>query len=157
MNDASSRDEVPPATEPEVSQRSAKRLKIDEIPDSESDDDENFEALGGTDLDLDEALDTDNGRPTDFENSLPASQPDAETMEEYERFKLSQSQDKDGSSGAPAPSQHPLWARGRSSIYVDAFNLALDTVLEEESHLFDDREREIFLQWRALDYQAQFM
>ena len=47
--------------------------------------------------------------------------------------------------------------RGRSSIYVDAFNLALETVLEEESHLFNEPELAVFDNWKALDYEAQYL
>lgn len=49
------------------------------------------------------------------------------------------------------------WVRGKSSIYVDAFNLALDTVLEDETHLFDGKEMAVFDQWRGLDYEAQYL
>ncbi|KAL2756801.1 hypothetical protein ACRALDRAFT_1075618 [Sodiomyces alcalophilus JCM 7366] len=49
------------------------------------------------------------------------------------------------------------WVRGRSSIYVDAFNHALDTVLEDESHLFDAKEHVVFDQWRQLDYESQYL
>jgi Fanconi-associated nuclease 1 len=49
------------------------------------------------------------------------------------------------------------WIKGQSSIYVDAFNLALDTVLEDESHLFDERERRVFDEWKGLDYQSQYL
>lgn len=45
----------------------------------------------------------------------------------------------------------------RSSIYVDAFNLALDTVLDEEGYLFDEREHEVFGRYRKLDYEAQYL
>ncbi|CAK7271917.1 hypothetical protein SEPCBS119000_004852 [Sporothrix epigloea] len=45
----------------------------------------------------------------------------------------------------------------RSSIYVDAFNIALDTVLEQEGHLFSEKERAVFSAWRGLDYEAQYL
>ena len=45
----------------------------------------------------------------------------------------------------------------RSSIYVDAFNLALETVLDDESHLFDEPEMVIFENWRKLDYESQYL
>ncbi|KAF3906227.1 hypothetical protein ABW20_dc0101794 [Dactylellina cionopaga] len=45
----------------------------------------------------------------------------------------------------------------KSSIYVDAFNLALDTVLEDESYLFDESEHEIFKKYRDLDYESQYL
>lgn len=50
-----------------------------------------------------------------------------------------------------------LWVKGQRSIYVDAFNLALDTVLEDEAHLFNERERHVFDQWKALDYESQYL
>lgn len=40
---------------------------------------------------------------------------------------------------------------------MDAFNLALDTVLEEESHLFDEAETKVFEDWKALSYEAQYL
>ena len=49
------------------------------------------------------------------------------------------------------------WQKGRSSIYVDAFNLALETVLEEEAHLFDEAEREVFRHWQELPYESQYL
>jgi Fanconi-associated nuclease 1 len=49
------------------------------------------------------------------------------------------------------------WTKGKSSIYVDAFNLALETVLEDERHLFDEKEIEVFKQWRELEYEAQYL
>lgn len=44
-----------------------------------------------------------------------------------------------------------------SSLYTDAFNLALDTVLEEESHLFSEEEAEVFAKYRSLPYEAQYL
>jgi Fanconi-associated nuclease 1 len=40
---------------------------------------------------------------------------------------------------------------------VDAFNLALETVLDEEAHLFDEAEMEVFRKWRELDYESQYL
>ncbi|KAH6628028.1 VRR-NUC domain-containing protein [Chaetomium tenue] len=77
---------------------------------------------------------------TAFENSLPAVATDKEAIEEYETLRASQaSQDETENASARADARQ--WVRGKSSIYVDAFNLALDTVLEDESHLFDVEER----------------
>lgn len=45
----------------------------------------------------------------------------------------------------------------RSSIYVDAFNIALDTVLEQEEHLFNEKEKAVFAAWRGLHYEAQYL
>ncbi|KAM0670683.1 hypothetical protein ACQRIU_001078 [Beauveria bassiana] len=92
-------------------------------------------------------------RSTDVENALPVTQPDEAALEAYEQYKLSQASDKE-----EAPDdKKPLWTKGRSSIYVDAFNLALDTVLEDESRLFDKRELSVFSQWKSLDYEAQYL
>lgn len=92
-------------------------------------------------------------RPTDVENALPPAD-DEEAIHEYEAFKLSQS-------SAPGDAHNedtkPKWVRGQSSIYVDAFNLALETVLDEESGLFDARELNVFQQWKNLSYEAQFL
>ncbi|RKF63083.1 Fanconi-associated nuclease 1-like protein [Erysiphe neolycopersici] len=49
------------------------------------------------------------------------------------------------------------WTKGRSSIYVDAFNLALETVLQDEGHLFNSKELVVFVNWRRLDYEAQYL
>jgi Fanconi-associated nuclease 1 len=49
------------------------------------------------------------------------------------------------------------WVRGKSSIYVDAFNLALDTVLEDEAHLFNEKEKAVFDEWRKLSYESQYL
>lgn len=131
--------------------RAAKRPKVEEIANSASEDeDDDTQDLTGV-------LRGENTKSTEFENALPATQSDVEAAEEYESFKLSQEQAKQPDGDANEESARPRWIKGRSSIYVDAFNIALDTVLEEESHLFDAREKQVFDQWRQLDYQAQFM
>ncbi|OAA49884.1 coiled-coil domain-containing protein MTMR15 [Beauveria brongniartii RCEF 3172] len=92
-------------------------------------------------------------RSTDVENALPVTQPDEAALEAYEQYKSSQASVKE-----EAPDyKKSLWTKGRSSIYVDAFNLALDTVLEDESRLFDKRELSVFSQWKALEYEAQYL
>ncbi|KAF4962300.1 hypothetical protein FSARC_9610 [Fusarium sarcochroum] len=102
-----------------------------------------------------EDQDEGNSRPTDIESALPPAAEGKEAIEEYEAMKSSQAtaEDDDGTT----EKTKPLWIKGRSSIYVDAFNLALDTVLEEESHLFDEKESEVFKQWRDLNYEAQYL
>ncbi|KAM3449496.1 hypothetical protein MY3296_006888 [Beauveria thailandica] len=90
---------------------------------------------------------------TDVENALPVTQPDKAALAAYEQYKSSQASVKE-----EAPDyKKPLWTKGRSSIYVDAFNLALDTVLEDESRLFDKRELGVFSQWKTLEYEAQYL
>ncbi|KAF2459758.1 VRR-NUC domain-containing protein, partial [Lineolata rhizophorae] len=46
---------------------------------------------------------------------------------------------------------------GRRSVYVDAFEHALSTVLDDEGHLFDDAERTVFAAWRGLGYGARYL
>lgn len=91
---------------------------------------------------------------TDLESALPPVSTDAEAIEEYEAFKASQEEDK---ADTEERLRDRTWIRGKSSIYVDAFNLALDTVLDEESHLFDEAEMEVFRIWRSLNYEAQYL
>ncbi|KAJ8124697.1 hypothetical protein O1611_g8943 [Lasiodiplodia mahajangana] len=93
-------------------------------------------------------------RPTAIESSLPEIKPDEQAIEEYHNFKASQENDS-GSASSRLDSR--AWVRGKSSLYVDAFNLALDTVLSEEAHLFDAKENRVFEEWRSLSYEAQFL
>lgn len=99
---------------------------------------------------------------TTFEKCLPAMSTYVEAIEEYEEMRasqLSKSSQPDLKSPVTATSRMETrqWVRGRSSIYVDAFNLALDTVLEDEAHLFDSKERRVFDDWRSLAYEAQYL
>jgi Fanconi-associated nuclease 1 len=88
---------------------------------------------------------------TDLETSLPAIKTDEDAIEEYETSK------NDTEPGLHVRLRDGVWQKGKSSIYVDAFNLALETVLDEESHLFDETEMEIFRQWRELSYESQYL
>lgn len=87
-----------------------------------------------------------------FESALPETRSD-EAIKEYEKTYGSQII-RTPSDGTP---RNGAWVKGRSSIYVDAFNLALDTVLEDEAHLFDERERYVFDEWKALDDDSQYL
>lgn len=143
-----------------ATERPSKRVKQEEIRNSESDDSEesSYENENDHDFAGESGLGGEErghrGRVTDFENALPPTQNEEDAIKEYEAFKSSQaSAHKDDTT----EKTHPLWIKGRSSIYVDAFNLALDTVLEEESHLFDESETEVFRQWRELEYEAQYL
>ncbi|KAF2186879.1 hypothetical protein K469DRAFT_571041 [Zopfia rhizophila CBS 207.26] len=117
------------------------RLGAREIPDSEDEGDEDIEQLAPA-------------QKTDLESALPPVKTDAEAIEEYEAFKASQ---HEGEEGAEGTLKDRKWVRGKTSIYVDAFDLTLNTVLEEESHLFDEAEMEVFKQWRDLNYEAQYL
>jgi Fanconi-associated nuclease 1 len=92
-------------------------------------------------------------RPTDLEIALPQVSTDQEAIAEYEEFRASQN----GTEAISTRLDGRDWVKGKSSIYVDAFNLALETVLEEESHLFDEAERALFEYWKTLSYEAQYL
>ncbi|KAJ9192329.1 hypothetical protein DTO021D3_8798 [Paecilomyces variotii] len=89
---------------------------------------------------------------TELETSLPEIATDKAAIEKYEA-----SQAQDGELGLRQRFGERKWLKGKSSIYVDAFNLALETVLEEEAHLFDEAEMEVFNQWKELSYEAQYL
>ncbi|OCK81230.1 hypothetical protein K432DRAFT_326684 [Lepidopterella palustris CBS 459.81] len=127
------------ASDPESAPQSLK-IGLREIPDSEAEDDDEDFQLPVT------------ARQTDLESALPPVKTDKEAVEEYEAFKASQD-----SSRAEGRLSDRKWAKGKSSIYMDAFNLALETVLDEESHLFDEAEMAVFGQWRELSYEAQYL
>jgi len=93
-------------------------------------------------------------RPTDLESALPIVKTDKEAIAEYEAMKAAEQADSGDSQNR---FKERSWTRGKSSIYVDAFNLALETVLEDEGHLFNEKEIELFNQWRNLDYEAQYL
>lgn len=116
-----------------------------EVPDSDAEDD-------------DEDIETEHKdhveHKTDLESALPAIKVDDETIQAYEAFKASQ---EDNVEAPGERLEKRAWIRGRSSLYVDAFNLALDTVLEDERHLFDEAETDLFRIWRELSYEAQYL
>lgn len=143
------------------SERPRKRLKGEEVAGSASEGSEESSSEDGTTRNngpggntSDDEQHRRRNRTTDVENVLPPTQTDDSAIEEYELMKSSQkSTDEDGTTAKT----RPLWIKGKSSIYLDAFNLALDTVLEEESQLFDEKEMEVFRQWRGLNYEAQYL
>ncbi|KFY04660.1 hypothetical protein O988_00624 [Pseudogymnoascus sp. VKM F-3808] len=109
----------------------------------------------GSDTDAGEPKPDTDG-PTELESTLPDLDQEKGAIVDYESMHPA---DKDlnipkhlqdNSSTQTLPS-------GRRSIYVDAFNLALETVLDEESHLFDENEGKVFDEWRGLSYEAQYL
>ncbi|KAK5116330.1 hypothetical protein LTR85_009302 [Meristemomyces frigidus] len=117
-----------------------KATRRDEIPDSDADSEsEELEAEP-------------RARRTDLETALPPIETDKEAIEAYEATRAAEQANdpKDRLDGRK-------WVRGKSSIYVDAFNLALETVLEDEGHLFDEAEHAVFREWRELEYEAQYL
>jgi Fanconi-associated nuclease 1 len=113
----------------------------DEVPDSEDDDS------------LEDDDETTSKHATELESALPPVKTDKEAIDEYEAMRAAEDVPEDLKSRLNQRS----WTKGKSSIYVDAFNLALETVLEDEGHLFDEKEMEVFNQWRELKYEAQYL
>ena len=101
----------------------------------------------------DDDLSPEPGRKTDLESALPPVKTDKEAIAEYEATRAAEAENLDlkGRLG------QRKWVAGKSSIYVDAFNLALETVLEDESHLFDEAETAVFETWRDLSYGGQYL
>lgn len=112
-----------------------------EIPDSEAESDDDDSVL------------QDRNPKTELESALPPVKTDKEAIAEYEATRAAESEglDLNGRLG------QRKWLPGKSSIYVDAFNLALETVLEDESHLFDEAEMAVFQQWRHMSYEGQYL
>lgn len=91
---------------------------------------------------------------TDLETSLPVIKIEKDAIEEYEAPKI---EDGENGPGLHVRLRDGVWQKGKSSIYVDAFNLALETVLDDESHLFHEAEMEVFNQWKELSYESQYL
>lgn len=117
------------------------KVRPDVIPDSEDD------------TDHEDLLEEPKQRQTDLETALPPIQTDKEAIEAYEASRAAEQ----AGLGLQERLDERKWVRGKTSIYVDAFNLALDTVLQDESHLFDDAEHAVFRQWRHLSYEGQYL
>lgn len=146
-----------------ASERPTKRRKQDEIGDSEAETDSQSspesEDRAQRETRRNAYSRADGKAPashevTAVENVLPPTQIDDEAIKQYEHMKASQ---LGAEIGETAEKTKPIWVKGRSSIYVDAFNLALDTVLDEESQLFDEKEMQVFREWKQLDYEAQYL
>ena len=153
--------------------RPLKKVKVEHSRDSSEDESsvKSFQAdLRPTHLNADEELrsetEDDGDRPssssvrrTEFEDALPPVATDKDAIEEYEAMRASQRSAAEEGEDTTAASNFDRrqWIRGKSSIYVDAFNLALDTVLEDEAHLFDTKEMKVFEAWRSLDYESQYL
>ncbi|KAI9741032.1 MAG: hypothetical protein M1834_002743 [Cirrosporium novae-zelandiae] len=89
---------------------------------------------------------------TELEDALPPVNTDEEAIQEYKAARKAED--------LPAIEERLInrsWTKGKTSIYVDAFNFALETVLDQESHLFNETENVIFEHWRNLNYEAQHL
>ncbi len=111
-----------------------------EVPDSEAESEDDGDLRGET-------------VKTDLESALPPVKTDKEAIAEYEATRVAEA----GSLDLQGRLGQRKWIQGKSSIYVDAFNLALETVLEDESHLFDEAEMAVFKHWRELSYEGQYL
>lgn len=110
----------------------------------------------GSDLDADsdgEAITLHPSKKTDLESTLPPVETDADAIRDYEATRAAEAADL----GIQGRLGQRKWIPGKSSIYVDAFNLALETVLEEESHLYNEAELKVFDHWRNLSYEGQYL
>lgn len=94
---------------------------------------------------------------TELETSLPSVSTEEEAIHEYEKSSGVGGDNGEYRTNLEKRLGDRSWQKGRSSIYVDAFNLALDTVLDEESHLFDEAELAVFEQWKGLVYESQYL
>ncbi|KAK4127064.1 hypothetical protein N657DRAFT_653400 [Parathielavia appendiculata] len=178
-NSAAQAQAQPASVKPNSQRRSneppRKRARLEEVKDSYDEDvssepasvngdDEDHEDMWyikerAADSTPDPDADDEHARPghqTAFESSLPAVATGKEAIEEYESMRASQLS-RDETDTASVGADNRRWVRGRSSIYVDAFNFALDTVMEDEAHLFDAKEKRIFEEWRGLSYEAQYL
>ena len=111
-----------------------------EIPDSEAESDED---------DISPSF----IQKTNLESALPSIKTDKEAIAEYEAIRAAETEGLD----ILERLGQRKWVPGKSSIYVDAFNLALETVLEDEAHLFDKAEMAVFDKWKNLSYEGQYL
>ncbi|KAI1208730.1 VRR-NUC domain-containing protein [Annulohypoxylon truncatum] len=151
-----------------------KKVKREEVRDSDEDSDQDikssspslklllgFRRIDSATSDLDDdasqnsEAEVEPSRQIAIESSLPEVKSGKQALEEYQAFKASQGDNDTANAESRLDSRK--WVRGKTSLYVDAFNLALNTVLDEESHLFNDEEMYIFDQWNNLSYEAQFL
>ena len=91
---------------------------------------------------------------TELESTLPLINTDKEAIDNYEALQKGVHEDD---LDPERRLERRQWIKGKSSIYVDAFNLALKTVLEDEVHLFNETELAVFKVWQELPYEAQYL
>ena len=146
----------PADSKSEDSDNSSTRASLDGSSDEDEDHEVNFSLVSrGTSQEPDEASNPEEGPAA--EDSLILIQSGGDAVGEYEAITASQPGVEDVENDASAQPSTRQWVKGQSSIYVDAFNLALQTVLEDEAHLFDEKEKAVFDYWKALGYEAQYL
>ena len=160
----------PPLKRPRIEEFSS-RDEDDKSPQSvdDEDDGEGFQSSHGLDLsrqgshtsEIEHTADdhsiSEHEMETPIESSLPPVKTGRGAVDEYAALRASQLAEETPPTEIAGNEKPRQWARGKSSIYVDAFNLALDTVLEDESHLFDENEKAVFEAWKSLGYEAQYL
>ncbi|EEP77022.1 conserved hypothetical protein [Uncinocarpus reesii 1704] len=131
-----------------------------EESDSKSEVDSNEPSLLSTEVIEDTRDENENShqssQPTELETCLPPIKTYQQAIDEYEASKASDLPESKNF-GLQERYENRSWIKGRSSIYVDAFNLALQCVLDEEVHLFDSKEMALFDHWKALPYESQYL
>jgi Fanconi-associated nuclease 1 len=137
--------------------RPVKRIKREEADDAERSSSPSRRRLAVDDDGTNSEEPPVEARKTDLETALPPIATDQEAIDEYEARRAAEEEDKNVLDTAEGRLTNRKWTRGKNSIYVDAFNLALDTVLEEEEHLFDAGEKTLFQYWRELSYEGQYL
>ncbi|OLL22858.1 Fanconi-associated nuclease 1, partial [Neolecta irregularis DAH-3] len=55
------------------------------------------------------------------------------------------------------PAEKPQQPELKNSIYVDAFETVLETVISNESHLFSPQEHEFFAAYKNMDYESRYL
>jgi Fanconi-associated nuclease 1 len=131
-------------------------LPSDETPKAKDEDTKTTPAEFADDVSLKNDEDAVPNSQTELESALPTVETDTHAIEEYESSQRAK-EDEEEELSLQERMRDGKWRKGKSSIYVDAFNLALDTVLAEEAHLFNEAEKEIFQHWRGLPYESQYL
>ena len=109
--------------------------------------------IADSEAETDEDENVSRSQQTDLESALPPVNTDKEAIADYEAARAAEV----GEDDLHGRLSQRKWVQGKSSIYVDAFNLALETVLEDEAHLFNEVERTVFEDWKALSYEGQYL
>ena len=143
----------------ETSPRPVKRLKREEAEDDALLSPSRRRAIAVTDDGETTANDEKplEAKKTDLETALPDIATDQDAIDEYEARRAAEEEEEKALATAEGRLNSRKWIRGKNSIYVDAFNLALETVLEDEAHLFDEKETAVFQAWKDLNYEAQYL
>lgn len=92
---------------------------------------------------------------TGLETFIPAPRTDENAISNYEASKAKQNGVLESTDTGQL--YRGQYTKGKSSIYIEAFNHAVESVLRDESHLFNDNEMALFHYWRTLSYESQYL